>query len=325
MHETQEVSSRPRLLWIDDQCDQAAVRLLALEGIVVDCATSAAQGLEMASAGYSGIILDLRLPDASGLSVLEALRCRRDRTPVMLLTGFADVPSAVAAMRLGAIDYKTKPLFGDDWIRSTRALLDAGAVPVSDRLSPLRAALAALADGGLAATAEAVILRLARAAADPDLELPHFVACAEALRRTIIAAPACDPSELAAEADEIITHTVNRLGAVNAKVDAAFDAIAEGLTRGCRSTGPGIADAVGLTAADLERLLAFETGWDFAHWRCLLSVRRGVQSLAGSDEQVAQIAYSLGFEHPGQFDREFRRLLAIAPREFRRLIQASPL
>jgi two-component system response regulator AtoC len=54
------------------------------------------------------VILDLRLPDADELSVLEALR--RREASVVLLTGHGDIPTAVAAMRLGADDFLTKPV-----------------------------------------------------------------------------------------------------------------------------------------------------------------------------------------------------------------------
>ncbi len=54
------------------------------------------------------VVLDLRLPDAEGLSVLEAFRHRE--ASVVLLTGHGDIPTAVRAMRLGADDFLTKPV-----------------------------------------------------------------------------------------------------------------------------------------------------------------------------------------------------------------------
>ncbi len=55
------------------------------------------------------MICDLRLPDGDGLDVLKRMRELAPRVPVIVLTGFATVPSAVQAMKLGAAEYVTKP------------------------------------------------------------------------------------------------------------------------------------------------------------------------------------------------------------------------
>ncbi|MGB2713704.1 MAG: response regulator, partial [Vicinamibacterales bacterium] len=118
------------LLWIDDQIrpDDAVVRLLEMEGFHVDCADSGTAGLAMAQrAAYVGIILDLRLPDISGLSVLETLTRQRVPAPVLVLTGYPDFDAAVQAMRLGAWDCQSKAiLLSDQWIGLVRALAEHG-------------------------------------------------------------------------------------------------------------------------------------------------------------------------------------------------------
>ncbi|HYD11481.1 MAG TPA: response regulator [Allosphingosinicella sp.] len=55
------------------------------------------------------ILLDMRMPGMDGLSVMRALRERGDDRPVLVLTGHGDVPMAVEAMRLGALDFLEKP------------------------------------------------------------------------------------------------------------------------------------------------------------------------------------------------------------------------
>jgi len=55
------------------------------------------------------VLLDLRSPDGSGLEVLREIKQRRPQAEVVLMTGFATVQNAVAAMRFGAYDYLTKP------------------------------------------------------------------------------------------------------------------------------------------------------------------------------------------------------------------------
>src|SRR5688500_13471746 len=64
------------------------------------------------------VLLDIRLPGMSGLDVLRLLQARDDAPSVLVLTGAADVPVAVEAMRLGAIDFIEKPYL-------PTALLDA--------------------------------------------------------------------------------------------------------------------------------------------------------------------------------------------------------
>lgn len=114
-------TSAPRsLLWIDDDVEGVALgaRLLALEGVSVEVAANGRDGLRKASESpYSLILLDLHLPDGSGLDILQALATRGVSTPVVLVTGYASLPIAVRAVRLGATDVQSKPFFADDALR----------------------------------------------------------------------------------------------------------------------------------------------------------------------------------------------------------------
>jgi DNA-binding NtrC family response regulator len=118
------------LIWIDDEVlpNDAIVRLLEVEGFRVECANSGATGLAMAQAKeYVGIILDVRLPDISGLTVLETLIRQQIAAPILVLTGYPDFDVAVQAMRLGAWDCQSKTvLLGDKWIGLVRALAEQG-------------------------------------------------------------------------------------------------------------------------------------------------------------------------------------------------------
>ena len=101
-----------RILIIDD--DRAfrvgTGALLADEGYEVDAAPSGDAGLDMLRGGeFDMVLLDLRMEGRTGLSVLEELRQAGNDVPVLMLTGFATVDSAVAALKLGADDYLTKP------------------------------------------------------------------------------------------------------------------------------------------------------------------------------------------------------------------------
>jgi two-component system response regulator FixJ len=78
-------------------------------------------------------ISDVRMPEVSGLDLLEELNARRWPIPVVLMTAFADVPLAVRAMKLGAVDFIEKP-FDDELIVSAvrAALAQRGHARASD-------------------------------------------------------------------------------------------------------------------------------------------------------------------------------------------------
>ena len=69
------------------------------------------------------MLLDLKMPGRSGLSVLEELRRSGIDVPVLMLTGFATVDSAVQALHLGADDYITKPCDNDHLRAKIRTVL----------------------------------------------------------------------------------------------------------------------------------------------------------------------------------------------------------
>ena len=102
-----------RILVIDDEPN---VRLsyraaLEVEGYAIEEASSAATGLERLVAGdFALVILDLRMPETDGLGLLAQIRDRGLATPVIIITAYGDLPHAVQAIKLGAIDFLQKPL-----------------------------------------------------------------------------------------------------------------------------------------------------------------------------------------------------------------------
>lgn len=97
---------------------------LGLGGATVDCvATCADAEAALATSAFSAIVLDLMLPDGSGLDVLRGLRRRNDRTPVVLLTARDAVADRIAGLDGGADDYLGKPFDLDELSARIRAVV----------------------------------------------------------------------------------------------------------------------------------------------------------------------------------------------------------
>ncbi|MDK3018210.1 response regulator transcription factor [Pseudodonghicola flavimaris] len=101
-----------RLLLVEDTTDlaDAVARALRSEGHAVDLAASCVAAEDaLALVGYDAIILDLGLPDGSGLDLLRGLRARGDRTPVLVATARDQISDRIAGLDAGADDYLVKP------------------------------------------------------------------------------------------------------------------------------------------------------------------------------------------------------------------------
>ncbi len=93
----------------------------------VEVATTAAEGIEWASAKRpDAILLDLRLPDQSGLDLFHQLRRFDERIPVIFITGAKGADAAIEAMKQGAFDYLFKPLDLHELRRIVGQALDVG-------------------------------------------------------------------------------------------------------------------------------------------------------------------------------------------------------
>ncbi len=121
----------PRILVVDDEADVRWVLRSALEGrgYQVDEAASGEEALSrLASRRYDLLLLDLRMEGLNGVNVMERVRISRPRLPIIILTGYATLESAIAAVRCGAADYLLKPVSIHEIARAVqRALQRTGA------------------------------------------------------------------------------------------------------------------------------------------------------------------------------------------------------
>jgi DNA-binding NtrC family response regulator len=111
------MSTTASILVIDDEeiMREILETLLTREGYSVRLATSAEEGLELAkSVPFDAAIVDLMLPGMDGIAALEELKRVNDEMPVVMITAFASVETAIAAMKRGAFDYINKPFKNDE-------------------------------------------------------------------------------------------------------------------------------------------------------------------------------------------------------------------
>ncbi len=129
-------------------------RALEQAGFAVASVADGQAALErIAAERFALILTDLKLPGASGLEVVRACREQQPGVPVVVLTAFGTVKTAVEAMKLGALDFLEKPLEIDDLVSLARALAGQadgtaetvfqppGSPPIVGRHPKLRAAL----------------------------------------------------------------------------------------------------------------------------------------------------------------------------------------
>lgn len=115
-HGTTSPSGDMSLLIVDDEQNLRNQLAKAMErrGFIVAAAESVTEGKQLALANRPKYaVVDLRLGDGSGLEVVEVLREARGDVRVIVLTGYGNIATAVAAVKAGAIDYLPKPADAD--------------------------------------------------------------------------------------------------------------------------------------------------------------------------------------------------------------------
>jgi len=134
MNDGGDGGGRTLLLVEDDPVlADALARALARRGLeVVICSTvaQARRHLTLQRPPHCAL-LDLRLPDGSGLSLVQAVRQSAPRAAIVVMTGFASIATAIEAIKLGASDYLCKPLTVDSIVAALegRGMHDPQAVP----------------------------------------------------------------------------------------------------------------------------------------------------------------------------------------------------
>jgi len=109
----------------DEAMRQSLAFLLEAVGMEVQTYESAVAFLKVAPTVKSGcVITDVRMPGLSGVDLLRQLRERKLGIPVIVITGHGDVPLAVEAMKIGALDFLEKPFDDEALLASVRSALN---------------------------------------------------------------------------------------------------------------------------------------------------------------------------------------------------------
>ena len=120
------------LLVLDDDAPLRTRLGRALEGrgfqpTLVASVSEALSAVKLHAPAFA--VVDMRLEDGNGLGVVEAIHAARPDARVIMLTGYGNIASAVAAVKAGAVDYLPKPADADDVVRALLARDDGPAPP----------------------------------------------------------------------------------------------------------------------------------------------------------------------------------------------------
>ena len=121
---------RKKALVVDDEkiVLDSVHKILEEENYEVDVTLSSRQGLDWAIQGeYDIVLADIRMPEIGGMRVLRDIKRARPSLPVIMITGYATVQSAVQAMKLGAADYLEKPFTPEQLLTAVTSALDLAA------------------------------------------------------------------------------------------------------------------------------------------------------------------------------------------------------
>lgn len=135
--QVESLADRTLLVLDDDAALRTRLgRAMESRGFEVTLAESVAEATRIARAGPPAFaVVDMRLEDGTGLTVVEAIREARPDARVVMLTGYGAIANAVAAIKAGAIDYLSKPADADDVVKALLAQGDDKAAPPENPMS----------------------------------------------------------------------------------------------------------------------------------------------------------------------------------------------
>jgi len=121
-----DYAGQPQILLVEDESSvaQGLQMILRQEGYGVDLAVTGKNALDsMSHKGFDLLVADLRLPDMDGMEVIKRVKDDCPATEVIVITGYATIPSAVEAMKTGVCGYLPKPFTDDEFKAAVEEIL----------------------------------------------------------------------------------------------------------------------------------------------------------------------------------------------------------
>jgi two-component system OmpR family response regulator len=258
-------------------------------------------------------LLDLRLPDFSGIEVVRKLRGEGISTPAIILTAYPEAKSTVAATRLG-LEYLAKTeTRGSTLVDAIRTAANQSSVTPEEPSSLTRKLQSTISAAASLRFGEIERKRhwtsLAEVILDPTASLAEFMTATEALR---ILSDESIKGEVVAQ---FLRRLAGRLAdRERTSRDLELDSFA-------RLSSSGLKTEVESSLKEAAELIARRVGWKGRLVRLAGVMRLAAAELAFTNDQVAQIGYRLSYEHHSVFDRDFRQVFGVSPRSFRTLLR----
>lgn len=333
-----------RLLFVDDETDATApfARVLERAAYSVDCVDCGAAALRAtATSKYDLLLLDLKLPDISGLELLGHFRSRGIRAPAIICTGFPSYEAALRAGSLGTVGLLQKPFRPADLLSAVRHALSAeirAAADVersaTDVLSVAESAWQQLTRSMAVVPADwprrlfeqceypigvDQVLRFScRVLQDRHQPLRVFGLTADLTKIVICAEPGLRWSDIGGLGLQLLQ--IHEREHLDRLAELTFRFLSSS-TMDHRRDMPQWQSILppGVRRSAPTKALQTQTGRSYLQWRRLRRVQLSCAYLGTTNQRVQQIAVNVGSGNGSQLDHEFKHALGMAPKEFRQL------